>query len=120
MAAVRRASRAIRYGDYKELFVKSQQMGFMRRFENEQVYALFNSEENSVRVEHHDLRGKFRDLYNNEIVECDGSVEIPGDSGRVLVDESCGLVVEEITEQPSRRAVRWGDQIPRGEMRPDS
>ena len=101
MAAVRRASRAIRYGDYKELFVKSQQMGFMRRFENEQVYALFNSEENSVRVEHHDLRGKFRDLYNDEIVECDGSVEIPGDSGRVLAAESCGLVVEEITEQPS-------------------
>lgn len=101
MAAVRRASRAIRYGDYKELFVKSQQMGFMRRFENEQVYALFNSEENSVRVEHHDLRGKFRDLHNNEIVECDGSVEIPGDSGRVLVDESCSFVISEITEQAS-------------------
>ncbi len=34
-------------------------------------------------------------------MECDGSVEIPGDSGRVLVDESCGLVVSEITEQAS-------------------
>ena len=99
MAAVRKASRALRYGDYKELFVKSQQMGFVRSFENEQVYVIFNSEECPVSVEHQDLRGKFRDLYHDELLDCDGSVEIPGDSGRVLVDAGCGLVVELPEEQ---------------------
>ncbi|WP_195268540.1 alpha-amylase family glycosyl hydrolase [Eubacterium sp. 1001713B170207_170306_E7] len=99
MAAVRKASRALRYGDYKELFVKSQQMGFVRSFENERVYVLFNSEEAPVSVEHNELRGKFRDLYHDEIVECDGYVEIPGVSGRVLADAGCGLVIEEAVEQ---------------------
>ena len=67
--------------------------------------SLFNSEESPVRVEHHDLRGKFRDLYNDEMIECDGSVEIPGDSGRVLVAEGCGLTVEEITAQAEEQSV---------------
>lgn len=67
---------------------------------------------------------KIQDSYNDEIVECDGSVEIMGDSGRVLVDESYGLVVPEITEQAGqrqgRRAVRWGRSNSGGEMRADS
>ena len=44
-------------------------------------------------------------MYNDEMIECDGSVEIPGDSGRVLVAEGCGLTVEEITAQAEEQSV---------------
>lgn len=94
MAAVRKASKALCQGSYQEIFVKSQQMGYMRKFEDEEIYVLFNSEDHPVTITQGRLKGSFKDLYNDVIIECNGDVEIPPNSGRILINAAQTLNVE--------------------------
>lgn len=84
MAKIRSILAPLKEGDYHELFVKSQQMGYVREANGEKVYVFFNSEENAVAVEHPELQGSFYDMYQNEMLSLTGAVEIPAFSGRVL------------------------------------
>ncbi|MEG0495812.1 MAG: alpha-amylase family glycosyl hydrolase [Eubacterium sp.] len=86
MGELRKQSKAIKYGNYKELFVKSQQMGFVRSYEDEQVIVLFNSENQAVQIDNNSLNGAYYDLFQEEVLECNGSVLIPAYSGRVLAN----------------------------------
>jgi glycosidase len=93
LAALRRESEALRRGDYLQVHVDHQQMGFLRRSENESLLVLLNSDPRPVSL---DLAlplgdGQLRDLLNPEegfeIKKRRLQVTLPPTWGRVLTLE---------------------------------
>lgn len=65
LSEIRKGSRALKYGSYGELFVKSEQFGFVREHEGETVAAVFNSSGREAALEDAKIPpGKYIDVLN--------------------------------------------------------
>ena len=84
--SIRKKLALLRYGQYSEMFVQSQQFGYIRTFEDQEGLILFNSDEQDCAIVHEKLVGTFYDCYQNETLNLHRSVVIPACSGRILVD----------------------------------
>jgi len=86
MISIRKKLALLRYGQYSEMFVQSQQFGYIRTFEGQEGLILFNSDEQDCAIVHEKLVGTFYDCYQNDTLNLHRSVVIPACSGRILVD----------------------------------
>jgi len=88
LSKIRNESNAIRYGTYAELFVKSEQFGFLREHEGESVAVMINSSDREVTLEDTKLpAGKYIDILNGDAeidAYSDRSVNIYPSWGRIL------------------------------------
>ncbi len=92
---VRANCRALRYGAYRELFIKSEQFGFMRETQDEHAAVLLNCAEQDINIDT-PLSGRFYDLLSGETIE-GGGVSIPAFSARILIpiDEAEAFMKDE-------------------------
>ena len=88
MAGVRAESPALRRGNYRQLHVAAEQLGFARQMGGEHVFVLLNAADRAVAMSvpaPHD--GEWRDLLNDDTVVAEGGTirtEVPSSWGRVL------------------------------------
>jgi cyclomaltodextrinase / maltogenic alpha-amylase / neopullulanase len=89
LSEIRRATTALRYGDYKEIFISNGQLGFLRTFENEKIIVLLNLKQDSVNLDIpcSGLNGQAFDLKNGgtfSIKQEHLSIDIPPFWFRIL------------------------------------
>jgi hypothetical protein len=66
----------------------SEQLAFIRKFEDEEVIILLNASNNVAKINlPNNYKGKYKDLLNQEIVELAGPVDIYPNWGRILFKE---------------------------------
>ena len=87
LSALRRASRAIQYGSYREVFVQNEQYAFLRETADETILVALNSANEPAKM-NCDLSGRWEDPLNpGDIFEAEGDtlhLELPAWWGRVL------------------------------------
>lgn len=83
LGKIREENLPLREGIYRELFIQSEQYGFIRSHNGEDIIVLLNMNENPQTVRT-GLHGKYDDLINDETLEIEDNVEIPAFSGRIL------------------------------------
>ncbi len=66
LANIRNGSEILKYGTYEELFVKSEQFGFIREYNDEKIIVLLNSSANEENIKLNIHEGAYLDLLNNE------------------------------------------------------
>ncbi len=83
LAAAKRASRALQYGDYRNVTIQNKNLLFAREKDGETVYCAVNAESAPCAV---DARGSFdaEDLLTGERVRIDGRVELAPYGARLL------------------------------------
>jgi glycosidase len=85
LAAIRKASEALRHGDYAQLSVKYRKpLVFERRHASESVVVAVNPYAAPAEVTLPGLSGSFFDMLNDEAVALDGRLSVPPYWGRVL------------------------------------
>lgn len=85
MVAVHKSVDALKKGSYEQMFVRSCQMGFIRRSEEQTVIAVFNCEASPVQIRDDRFNGLYYDLYHQKECQLSGMVTIPEKSGMVLM-----------------------------------
>ncbi len=75
---------ALKYGDYQELRVTSEQFVFARTWQGETVLVAVNASSEAVRLELPDLSGNWTDLLNTGRAVSGGRLELPPNWGRIL------------------------------------
>jgi glycosidase len=92
LAQVRSASRALRRGDYRQLFVSAEQLAFERRYEGETVIVAVNAAAQPAELELPAPGSEFIDLLNDGArFQTDGGrrrIDVPSCWARVLVPHS--------------------------------
>ncbi len=86
LSKIKRQENTLKYGSYKEIFVKSEQFGFEREYQNETVNIMVNSSDNEVTVNDIGIKnGKYYDLMKSEEIEIwNNSVILEGNSEIIL------------------------------------
>ena len=76
LAAVKRESRALNWGDYRNVTIQNKNLLFERKCPEETVFVAVNAENAPCSI---DARGSFAalDLLTGETVQVDGRVELP-------------------------------------------
>ena len=82
--SLRRASPALRYGDYRELLVTSEQFVFTRNWQDETVLVAVNASAEPVTLDLPDLGSAWTDLLNPGETVSGGRLELPPNWGRIL------------------------------------
>ncbi len=92
LADIRRQTSALRYGDYRQLYVNHQQMAFMRRFEKDFAIVIINAAPETVDISFSpppDTGSELRDLIHDCVMTSTGSsnltIPMPPASARILV-----------------------------------
>ncbi len=84
---IRKEMKSLKYGSYKTQFVSSQQFAYMREFEGEKSFVIFNSEEKNVSIEGNKIEaGRYYDMLNDEEIQVNGnsSINLSPNWGRIL------------------------------------
>ncbi|TDT72023.1 glycosidase [Hypnocyclicus thermotrophus] len=88
LSQIRKNLNSIKYGSYKEIFVKSEQFAFEREYNNEKTIIILNSSKNNVTINEEKIpKGRYIDvLNNNELLDLQNKKEIKINSfsGRIL------------------------------------
>lgn len=85
---IRSKTKSLRYGYYQQINVMSEQLAFIRKYEDEEVIILLNASNNVAKINlPNNFKGKYKDLLNQEIVELAGPVDIYPNWGRILFKE---------------------------------
>lgn len=72
------------YGEYKQVHIDHEIIGYERHTYDERCYIFVNAKEDEAYVPVPTLHGRFRDVLNDEYIECNGSVKLYGNWGRIL------------------------------------
>ncbi len=83
LAAAKRSSRALQYGDYRNVTIQNKNLLFVREKDGEKVYCAVNAENAPCAV---DARDRFdaEDLLTGEKLRVEGRVELPPYGARLL------------------------------------
>ncbi|MGM0508593.1 MAG: alpha-amylase family glycosyl hydrolase [Fusobacteriota bacterium] len=83
---IRKELKSLKYGDYKTAFVKPQQLGFYRKFEDEKTLILVNSSDKKVKISDSNIiNGKYYDMLNDKEIYIDlQGINLNSNWGRVL------------------------------------
>ena len=74
----REKSAALKYGNYKELFVSQSQFAFKREFENETVLVAVNSSDKEIEIKLKEtINAEGNDILNNENLLISNTIKIP-------------------------------------------
>lgn len=85
LAAIRKELKALRYGDYSEVLVASEQLVFQRSYEGEQVLVLLNASDQQTCLGLPSYcNGKYWDVLNNNEIRIQGQVQVDPNWGRIL------------------------------------
>lgn len=86
LSKIRKEFKSLKYGEYRECFVKSEQFGFEREYEDETILIIVNSSEKEIIVRENGVKnGKYYDLIKNKEIEIgDKSVTVEPFSGTIL------------------------------------
>lgn len=77
---LRKGSRALCLGSFRNLHIQNKQLAFVRELEGERVVFALNLDENEAAVELKDCAGRAIDLLTGEIVGLNGRQNLPGRS----------------------------------------
>ncbi len=87
MAAARKISKALCYGDFRSLLLENRACIFERSFEDERVMVVINLEDGE-HIYHFDARaGRARDLISDQMVDFGGGLRVPGKTAYFLRPE---------------------------------
>lgn len=83
---MRKDNKAVKYGNYKEVLVKSEQIAFAREFEDQTIVAVLNSANQNISLDLKALKHKkyYDVMENREIELVNGFLEIEAFSSRIL------------------------------------
>jgi len=90
LSRIRRQNKALKYGNYEELFVRSEQFGFMRECEGEKIAVLLNSSNDEVEVNNLNIPGgKYFDILNG------GEIDM-AENGRINIYPCWARILKKI------------------------
>lgn len=85
LGAIRSETKGLKYGDYLQILVASEQFAFLRSFEEEQIIILLNSSSEILTLNlPNQFFGTFKDLLNDEVIHVTGPVIVYPNWGRIL------------------------------------
>lgn len=104
LGAIRNGTKALSYGDYKELLLTTRQYVFRRNYNGQTVIVAVNNDDNDVTVTVN-ADGTFKGMLTGETKNCNGCMEITikANSGEVFVSGEAvevAFVPEIVIEQP--------------------
>ena len=84
LAKIKRESKALCYGDFKNVHINNQQYVFERRFENERIVVLLNIAQDDVDVYLNLDAGVGVDVLSNNQISLNGNVKLPACSIQIV------------------------------------
>ncbi len=80
----KKESKALQYGDMKQLVLQNKHCIIEREFEDDRVMIAVNADENPVRIDCNFRAGRARDLITGETIDFGGGLELPGYTAYVM------------------------------------
>ncbi|MBZ4683279.1 MAG: glycosidase [Fusobacteriales bacterium] len=88
LSQIRKDLKSLKYGNYKEIFVKSEQFAFEREINNEKTVIIVNSSKNEIILNEHSIpEGRYIDVLNNNEkfdLRNKKEIKINPNTGRIL------------------------------------
>ena len=84
LCAALKKSKALSYGDIKQLLLTNKQCILERECEDDRVLVVINSEENPYHADFNARAGRARDLITGEEIDFGGGLDIPGYTSYIL------------------------------------
>lgn len=85
LSDIRLNNNALNYGDYRQVYIDHQVIGYERYTNDERTYVFINSKDEAAEIPVPRLHGHFYDLLNDESIECHGNIRLYKNWARILV-----------------------------------